>query len=95
MAIHTIDMKLKDLKKILDKLTPEELERPLLYNSEEYSVSGEVQKVHKTKHDLYFLGDDDPSPLYTKSQLKEQGMDNEEIEECEVEIPKGSILIEF
>lgn len=88
-------MKLKDLKKILDKLTKEQLEQPLLYNSEEYSVSGEVQKIQKVKQNLYFLGDDDPSPLYTKKQLAEQGMDKEEIEECEVEIPKGAILIEF
>lgn len=37
---------------------------------------------------------DDPATLYTLAQLKEQGMDKEEIEECEIEIPKGSFYIE-
>lgn len=87
---------LKDLKKLLDKLSPEELEQPLLYNSEEQSLSGVVANVRKVKHDLYYLGDDDPAPLYTKRQLiEEHEMEKEDIEDLEPEIPKGSIVIEF
>lgn len=88
-------MKLKDLKKQLDKLTKEQLEQELFYNSEEYSVSGVVNKIARAKANLYTTYEDDPAPLYTKKQLKEQGMDNEEIEECDIEIPKGAFVLEF
>ena len=88
-------MKLKDIKKWVNKLTDEELEQEFMYNSEEYSVSGVVDKVVKARGNLYYTGEDDPSPLYTKSQLKEMGMDNEEMSECDVEIPKGAYYITF
>lgn len=88
-------IKLKDLKKILDKMNPEELENYLLYNSEEYSVSGKVSKFKKAKQNLYYTGEDDPAQLYTLKQLKEDGWDEEDIEGFDIEIPKGSYYIEF
>lgn len=86
-------MKLKDLKKWVNDLTDEQLEQPLLYNSEEYSISGEVDKIEKAKSNLYFTGEDDPAQLYTKKQLLEDGYDKEDIEEFEIEIPKGGFFI--
>jgi hypothetical protein len=87
-------MKLKELKKMLDKLSKEQLEQELLYNSTEYSLSG-VAKITRAKANLYTKHEDDPSPLYTLNQLREDGMDKEEIEECDIEIPKGSFYVEF
>lgn len=88
-------MKLKDLKKWVNTLTKEQLEQELLYNSEEYSISGVVNKIEKAKSNLYCTGDDDPSLLYTMKQLKEDGYDKEDIEEFEIEIPRGSFYIKI
>jgi hypothetical protein len=90
-----IIMKLKDFKKWINKLTDEELEQHLFYNSEEYSISGKVHKIEKAKQNLYYTGDDDPSELYTLKQLKDQGYDKEDIESFEIEIPKGSFYIKI
>lgn len=89
-------MKLKHVKKLLDSLSKEELEQDLIYSSDEYSISGVVHEISKAKHDLYYNGDDDPSSLYTKNQLKnELGLDKYEINSCIIEIPKGSVVIKF
>lgn len=88
-------MKLKDLKKWVNTLTKEQLEQELLYNSEEYSISGVVNKIEKAKSNLYYTGDDDPSILYTMKQLKEDGYEKEDIEEFEIEIPRGSFYIKI
>jgi len=88
-------MKLKDLKKQLNKLTKEQLEQGLYYNSKEYSVSGVVNKIVRAKATLYNTFEDDPATLYSLKELKIQGMDKEEIEECGIEIPKGAFVIEF
>lgn len=89
-------LKLKDLLKLLNSLSERELEQPLLYKSEEFCLSGKVLSINKAKEDLYYTGEDDPAELYTKKQLREdQGFDEEEIEECAIEIPRGSIVIEF
>jgi len=92
----TTVIKLRDIKKIFDKLSEKELDQHLLYNSEHYSVSGVVTKIKKASVDLYYIGDDDPARLYTKKQLKEElEMDAEEIKKCEIEIPKGALVLEF
>lgn len=88
-------MKLKKLKKILDKLTPEQLEKDLSYNSEDLSISGQVKGLKKASADLYFTGEDDPSQLYTKNQLLENGHDKEEIESFDIEIRKGDFFIQL
>lgn len=88
-------MKLKELKKILDKLTPEQLEQKLAYMSQEYGLSGAVNKITKAKSNLYWNGDDDPSELFTKKQLLEEGYDKEEIDEMTIEIKKGEFYFEF
>ncbi len=88
-------MKLKDFKKWVNSLTDEQLEQNLLYNSDEYSISGKVNKIEKAKSNLYYTGEDDPAELYTLKQLKEEGYDKEEIEDFEIEIPKGSFYIKI
>ena len=87
-------MKLKDKKKQLDKLTKEQLNQDLLYNSKRYSVSGVVEKMIKQRGNLYYDGSDDPATLYTLKELKEE-YEKDEIEEFTIEIPKGSFVIEF
>ena len=88
-------MKLKELKKQLNKLTKDQLEQELLYNSVEYSVSGTVQKIARAKSNYYTTHEDDPATLYTMKELKERGFDKEEIEDCDIEIPKGAFVIQF
>ena len=88
-------MKLKDLKKWVNLLTEQQLEQPLIYHSEEYSISGEVSEIKKAKSDLYYTGEDDPATLYTLKQLKQDGYDKEDIESFDIEIPKGSFYIEI
>lgn len=85
---------LNDLKKLINSLSKEQLQQPLLYMSKEYSISGVVLNVEKAKENLYYTGEDDPSKLYTKKQLLED-YDKEDIEEMDIEIPKGSIVITF
>lgn len=88
-------MKLKDFKKILDKMSKEELEEELIYNSDEYCMSGRVKKFKKAVTNLYYTGEDDPAQLYTKTQLKAEGWDDEELEGLDIEIPKGRYYIEL
>lgn len=87
-------MKLRDLKNILNKMDNKQLNKPLIYKSDCYSLSGVVAKVGKAKANLYYTGEDDPAKLYTRKQLKEN-FDNDAIEEFELEIPKGALVIEF
>lgn len=86
-------MKLKDIKRILNKLTPEQLEQELLYNSNDLSVSG-IARLTRAKCNLYNTYDDDPCRLKTIKELKTE-YDNEEIEEFDIEIPKNAFVIEF
>lgn len=88
-------MKLKDFKKWVNSLNDNQLEQYLLYNSEEYSISGKVFKIEKAKNNLYYTGDDDPAQLYTLKELKEHGYEKEDIEGFEIEIPKGSYYIKI
>lgn len=88
-------MKLKKLKQILNKLPDNELNKELLFMSEEYSLSGIVSDIKKAKQNLYTTHEDDPSPLYTLKQLREQGLDKEGIDSADIEIPKGSFILKF
>lgn len=85
-------MKLIDFKIWVNNLRNEELEQHLLYNSDEYSISGKISKIEKAKENLYYTGEDDPAQLYTLKQLEE---DDYDIEKCVIEIPKGSYYIKI
>lgn len=88
-------LKLKDLLKALCKMSKKELEQPLLYNSDNLSLSGEILSIGKSRANLYYTGEDDPATLYTLKELKEDGYDKEDIESFNIEIPKGSFVIKF
>ena len=88
-------MNLMQLKCWVNKLSDEELKQELLYNSERLSISGPVDRIIKSKYNLYYTGEDDPAQLYTKSELKGQEMEKEEIELLSIEIPKGGFYISF
>lgn len=86
-------MILRQLKQYLEGLSESELDKELGYNSE--YTSGVVIGIRKSETDLYFTGDDDPSRLYTKEQLKENGCEEEEINRMVIEIHKGDHLIDI
>ena len=88
------DYKLKDLKKALEKLTKEQLDKPISYCSDNLCLSGIVTGIGKAKANLYNTFEDDPAELYTMKQLKEQ-YDKEEIESFPLEIKKGDFVITF
>ena len=88
-------LKLKDLKKALDKMTKEELNQQIVYVSDDLCLSGTVTGIGKAKATLYNTFDDDPAELYTMKQLKENGYDKEDIEGFAIEINKGDFVIKF
>lgn len=87
-------MKLKDLKLWLNKLSEEELEKELLYNSMDYGISGPVTEINKTDDNLYYVGDE-PVLLHTKDELKQRGYSEKQISGLDIEIPQGSYYIEL
>ena len=89
------EIKLKDLKKALDKMTKEELNQQIVYVSDDLCLSGTVTGIGKAKATLYNTFDDDPAELYTMKQLKENGYDKEDIEGFAIEINKGDFVIKF
>jgi len=88
-------MKAKFYQKFFNNLTKEELEKEVLFISEEYSLSGYVKKIKKAPHNLLWDGEDDPSPLHTKAYFLKEGHDAEDVESYVVEIHKGDIVIEI
>lgn len=82
-------MKLKDLKKMLDKMSAEQLENPLYYKG--LYISG-IATVQKSKSNLWYDGEHDPSTLKTMADLKER-YEKHEIDKFSLEIPKGSLMV--
>lgn len=85
-------MKLLQIKKFLDSLTPEQLTQDLLYKSDDHSISGVVTGIRKSKSNLYWDGECDPSRLMTINEIKKEGLD---IGDFEIEIKKGDIYIDI
>lgn len=79
-------MKLKALLMKLSKMDKKQLEQELIFVSTYESGSCILKKAIS---DLIYTGEDDPSELYTKKQLLEEGYDEEEIDSMSVEINKG------
>lgn len=88
-------MKIKQLKKWINSLPESEMDKELNYYSPDYCMSGFVTKVDIATEDLYWLGDDDPSRLWTLEELSSDGYTEEEIEYFLIEIHKGDYLIIF
>lgn len=87
-------MKLKELKLWLNKLSDEELEKELHYNSMDYGISGAVTEIDKTDDNLYYIGDE-PVVLHTKEELKQRGYSDKEISGLEIQVPQGCYYIEL
>lgn len=87
-------MKLKDLKKKLDKMSKQQLEQDLIVVANDKTLSGfGIAKISNSN--LINPGDDDPCELVTKSHLIEEGYDSEDIECMELVIQKGEFYIEL
>lgn len=87
-------MKLRDFKEWINKLSEEELDKDLMYNSIDYGISGNVNEITKSDDNLYFVGDD-PVLLHTREDLLKRGFSEEQINKFEVEIPEGCYYIEI
>lgn len=83
-----------DLKKRLEKLSKEELQKEAIFITDCKTQSGVIDVAKKLPAALYNTFEDDPNELKTRKQLKEDGMDAEEIEECSIEFEKGDFFIE-
>lgn len=84
-----------DLKKKLDKLSKEELQKQAIFITDCKTQSGVIDVAKKLPATLFNTFEDDPNELKTRKQLKEDGMDAEEIEECSIEFEKGDFFIEI
>jgi hypothetical protein len=92
--LQTTQMKLKDLKLWLSKLSDEELEKELLYNSMDYGISGPVSEINRSEDNLYYVGDQ-PVLLHTEAELRQRGYSENQISNLDVEIPQGCYYIEL
>ena len=87
-------MKLKDLKKKLDKLSKEQLEQDFIVIASQKTLSG-FGEAKVSNANLIYTGDDDPCELVTKQSLIDDGYEKEEIEEMEVVVKKGQFYVEL
>ena len=63
-------MKMRDLKKVLDNLTEEQLDGELIAKGTYWD--GVVHQIKPSDTNLYWNGDDDPSELITEEEMKVQ-----------------------
>lgn len=87
-------MKLKDFKSWVNKLSDDELEKELRYNSMDYGISGTISEIIRSDEDLYYVGDE-PAIMNTTKELKQRGYSEYEISELEVEVPHGCYYVEL
>lgn len=84
-------MKMRDLKKILDNLTEEQLDGELIAKGSYWD--GVVHQIKPSETSLYWNGDDDPSELITEEEMKVQIEEDGEDEMPEVYIKKGQMIL--
>lgn len=87
-------MKLKDLKKKLNKLTKEQLEQDFIVVAKERILSG-YGEARVSNANLIYTGDDDPCELVTKQSLIDNGYDKEDIAGMEVIVKRGQFYVEL
>lgn len=87
-------MKIKDVKKKIDKLSKEQLEQDFIVIASQKTLSG-FGEARVSNANLIYTGDDDPCELVTKQSLIDEGYEKEEIEEMEVVIKKGQFYVEL
>lgn len=86
-------MQLKELKEILNSMSTEQLKQELVMFAFNKTISG-YPEVEFAEEDLYYTGEDDPSELYTLSELENQ-YEQDEIDDMEIIINKGDLFIEL
>ena len=86
-------MKLKELRRMLNRMNDEQLEQDLIVLACERTQSGKGI-AYKAKCNLYWDGEDDPSELKTMSELKEE-YDSDEIAGMVCEVKRGELIIEL
>lgn len=86
-------MKLKQLKRMLEKMSKEELEKDLVIVANDRYLSG-IGEAKKSREKLFYDGSDDPCQLKNLTEMKEE-YDNEEIEGMEVVVNRGEFFIEL
>lgn len=86
-------MQLKELKEILDSMSIEQLKQELVMFAFNKTISG-YPEVEFAEEDLYYTGEDDPSELFTLSELEGQ-YEQDEIDDMEIIINKGNLFIEL
>lgn len=89
-----MQMKLRDFKNWINKLSEDELDKDLMYNSIDYGISGNVNEIMRSDNDLYYVGDE-PVLLHTRDELLKRGFTDAQIAQFEVEIPEGCYYIEI
>lgn len=87
-------MKLKDLKKKLDKLTKEQLEQDFIVVASQKTLSG-FGEAKVSNANLIYTGDDDPCELVTRQSLIDDGCEKDDIEGMEVVVKKGQFYVEL
>ncbi len=84
-------MKMRDLKKVLDNLTEEQLDGRLIAKSTYWD--GVVYQIKPSETNLYLEGDDDPSELITEEEMKVRIEEEGEDEMPDVYIKKGQMIL--
>ena len=87
-------MKLKDLKKKLDKLSKEQLEQDFIVIASHKTLSG-FGEAKVSNANLTYTGDDDPCELVTKQSLIDDGYEKEDIEGMGGVVRKGQFYVEL
>lgn len=87
-------MKLKDLKKKLDKLSKKQLEQDFIVIASSKTLSG-FGEARVSNANLVYTGDDDPCELVTKQSLIDDGYEKEDIEGMEVVVKRGQFYVEL
>ena len=82
---------MRDLKKVLDNLTEEQLDGELIAKSTYWD--GVVYQIKPSETNLYLEGDDDPSELITEEEMKVRIEEEGEDEMPDVYIKKGQMIL--
>jgi hypothetical protein len=87
-------MKIKDLKRKLNKLSKVQLEQDFIVVASDKTLSG-FGEARVSNANLIYTGDDDPCELVTKQSLIDDGYDKEDIEGYEIVVKKGQFYVEL
>ena len=87
-------MKLKELKRKLNKLSKEQLDQDFIVVASDKTLSG-FGEARVSNANLIYTGDDDPCELVTKQSLIDDGYEKEEVEGMEVVVRKGQFYVEL